>query len=104
MGILERNVRLQVWMLVPHCAALAAFIFAFIIIAQTGTNRTDADFYLGMTGYIAAVFALITTVAAFIGHSWRKGRMIEWLLLALHVIGVALIMILGSAWLGAHIA
>lgn len=91
-------------MLLPHLLAAVAFIGSFAVIEATGTNRTDADFYLGMIGYIATVCALMTTLAALILHPWRGGSGGDWLYLALHITGIAACLWLASAWLGAHIA
>lgn len=96
--------RAGAWTLMPHAVAAAAFIASFLVIAATGTNRTDADFYLGITGYLAILCALISTLAVLIMHPWRGANLRDWGWLGLHVAGLAGTVALGLAWLGAHIA
>ena len=91
-------------LLLPHAVAVVAFMAAAQVMSIYQTNRTALDFYLGMTGYLALVLALIGTTAAAILHPWRTATARDWLWLVAHVTILLTALSLGSDWMGRHIA
>jgi hypothetical protein len=91
-------------LLLPHGLALAAFAAAFIVMGVLGTNRSQADLWLGLTGFGCGALALLAAVAVLIAHPWRGAESTDWAVLAAHGVGVLLVLAAGGVWLGAHIA
>ncbi len=92
------------WLLLPHFVALAAFSGAFAVMAATGTNRTDPDFWLGLTGFVTGLAALVASFAAVLLVTIARRRRAEWPWLLVHLVMAALVSATASSWLGAHIA
>lgn len=96
--------RHRLWGLAPHGLSLAAFATSFAIVAATGSNRLDSDFYAGVAGYGFGLIALLSTLLALIAHPWRRGGGWHWLALSCHVALLGLVALAGSTWLAIHIA
>ncbi len=96
--------RTRLWLLLPHAAAIAAFLAAFGVMEAAGSNRTDTDLFLAIVGGIAALLAVGASLAAAILHPWRHATGKAWTILALHAAALALVLFLASDWMGAHIA
>ncbi len=92
------------WMLLPHTISAAAFLGSFAIIGMAGADRTDADLMLGLTGFAASAFALITTLATLILHPWGRASARNWIGLAAHIAATLAVLVLANAWLGANAA
>ncbi len=96
--------RTRLWLLLPHIVAIVAFLAAFQVMAAVGSNRSETDLTLAIVGGIAALLALVATIAACVLHPWRHASAKAWLILALHIMALVYALFLASDWMGAHIA
>jgi hypothetical protein len=92
----------QLWLLSPHALSVVSFAAAFVWISYVGTNRTDPDLYLGITGFVALAVALITTIAGVVAV-FRHGAGRHWPWLLAHLAALALALAIAFGWLGAHV-
>ena len=94
-------------LLIPAGLALAAFAGALAVLRATGTNRTAADFWLGVSGLGAGALSLLASGAAIaraarrLRRGPRRARAAGWI--AVHLGASALVLAAASAWLGAHL-
>ena len=93
----------QLWFLSPHADSVVCFAAAFVWIGQVGTNRSDPDFYLGISGFVALGVALLTTIAGFV-VVFRDGVGRHWPWLVAHLAAIVLAFLVATGWLGAHLA
>ena len=93
----------HLWFLLPHAISVACFIAAFLWMMSIGTNRSTTDLNLAITGSVALVAALISSIAAVIVVI-RLGARQHWPWLLAHLGGLVLALVLAVSWMGAHIA
>ncbi len=95
---------LPLWMLIPYAIAILAFLAAFAWIVHVGTNRSDPDLYLGVTGFLALAAALIATLVVLLRLVLKRETRGQWPWLLVHAAALAAALLLAHYWLGAHIA
>jgi len=87
---------------IPHAISVVCFGAAFIWILIVNTNRTELDLYLGGFGFVGLAAALISSIAGVVVVFLQGvGRYWPWLLA--HLGGIALPLIMGFFWIGAHL-
>lgn len=93
----------QLWYFVPHALSSACFAAALAWMGHVETNRSDPDRILGTAGFVVLALAgLASILAAIVLINGGIQRTWPWLLA--HVAGIAVPLLLASAWIGAHIA
>lgn len=91
-------------LLVPQVLAAALFVAAGLVMGEAGTNRTLADLYLGVAGFVFAIAALAATLLALGLVLARPAERPRWRWLLVHGALVALVLTQGSEWLATHLA
>lgn len=90
-------------LLLPHALSALCFGAAFAWMSHAGSNRTDPDFYLAVTGYFLLAVALVATLVAVV-FVFRAGVRRHWPWLSIHLAALCGLFLVAGNWLGAHIA
>ncbi|MEM8663160.1 MAG: hypothetical protein AAGF49_03435 [Pseudomonadota bacterium] len=90
--------------LAVHAVSVVAFVLADAVMMVSGTNRTMADLYLGMGGFVFGALAIATTITAAFIVALKPHRRHEWPWLFAHLAAVVAVLGMASAWMAMHIA
>jgi len=90
-------------LLLPHAAAIACFQAALAWMRHVGTNRSDTDFNLAMTGLGMLAAAILATTAVYV-IVFRHGARRYWPWLVVHTAAVVAVLYFAGDWYGHHLA